>query len=54
MSNKVDFVFWLWIFLLISEDSADFDGCCKLKKRKKKNITFFEILEINLWNLIKN
>ena len=31
------------IFLLIFDNSADFDGCRKLIKRKEKNITFFEI-----------
>ena len=36
------------IFLLIFANSADFDGCKKLIERKEKNITFFEIPEINL------
>jgi len=41
-------VFRLLIFLLTFANSADFDGCRKLIKRKEKNITFFEIPENNL------
>jgi len=41
-------LFCLLIFLLIFKNSADFDGCRKLIKRKEKNITFFEIPENNL------
>ena len=36
------------ILLLIFAKSADCDGCRELIKRKEKNITFFEIPEINL------
>ena len=46
--TKLKIYFLLLIFLLIFENSADFDGCIKLIKRKEKNITFFEIPEINL------
>ena len=46
--DQIKFVFWLFIFLLIFANSADFDGCKELINRKVKNISFFEILEINL------
>ena len=42
------FIFRLLIFLLIFDNSADFDGRIKLIKRKEKNITFFGVPEINL------
>ncbi len=47
-SNKVKSIFRLLIFLLILENSADFDGWRKLIKRNEKKIIFFEISEINL------
>ena len=46
--DKVKFIFLLLIFLLMWNNSADLDGCRKLIKRKKKNITFFDKPEINL------
>ena len=46
--DHITLVFWLLIFLLIFADSADFEGCRKLIKRKEKNINFFEIPVINL------
>ena len=46
--DKFTFIFRLMVSLLIFDNSADFDGCRKLIKRKEKNITFFEIPEINL------
>ena len=46
--DQINLVFRLLIFLLIFANSADFDGCRKLINRKEKNITFFEIPEINL------
>ena len=46
--DQFNLLFWLLIFLLIFANSADFDGCRKLIKRKEKNITFFDIPEINL------
>ena len=48
ISEEIKFLFWLLIFLLIFDNSADFDGCRKFIKRIEKNITFFEIPEINL------
>jgi len=36
------------MFLLVFSNSAELDCCKKLKSRKEKNITFFEIPEINL------
>ena len=47
-SDQINLVFWLLIFLLIFENSADFDGCRRSIKRKEINIIFFEIPEINL------
>jgi len=41
-------------FLLIFANSADFDGWRKLINRKEKNITFFEIPEINLKILLRD
>ena len=46
--DEVIFIFRLLTSLLIFENSADFDGWIKLIKRKEKNITFFDIPEINL------
>ena len=46
--DEKNFVFWLLIFLLIFDNSADFDGWIKLIKSKEKNITFFDKPEINL------
>ena len=46
--DKDSFILGLLISLLIFEISADFDGWRKLIKSKEKNITFFEIPEINL------
>ena len=43
--DKVNVMFRLLMILLISENSADFEGWIKLIKRKEKNITFFEIPE---------
>ena len=51
--NKDSFVLALLIFLLIFEISADFVGWKKLIKSKEKNITFFEIPEINLKTNLK-
>ena len=45
--GKFIFIFRLLISLLIFDNSADFDGWIKLIKRKEKNITFFDIPEIN-------
>ena len=45
---RIKFIFLVFVSLLIFENSADFDGCRKLIKRKEKNITFFGIPEINL------
>ena len=46
--DQMNLIFWLLILLLILDSSADFDGWRKLINRKEKNITFFEIPEINL------
>ena len=46
--DHINLVLKLLIFLLIFANSADLDGCRKLMNRKEKNITFFEIPEINL------
>ena len=46
--NQVNWVLRLLIVLLIFDNSADFDGWVKLIKRKEKNITFFDMPEINL------
>ena len=46
--DEVIFVFRFLISILIFDNSADFDGCRKLRKRKMKNINFFGIPEINL------
>ena len=46
--DKVIFILWLFMFLLIFDNSADFDGWIKLIKRRDENITFFDIPEINL------
>ena len=46
--NQVNWVLRLLIVLLIFDNSADCDGWIKLIKRKEKNITFFDIPEINL------
>jgi len=46
--DEVIFIFRLLKSLLIFDISADFDGCMKLTNKKEKNITFFEIPEINL------
>ena len=52
--DKESFILGLLIFLLIFEISADFVGWKKLIKSNEKNITFFEIPEINLSNNLKN
>ncbi len=40
----------LLLILLNLRRSADLEGCIKLINKKEKNITFFEIPEINLDN----
>ena len=46
--DKVIFIFRLFIFLLNFDSSAGFNGWMKLINRKEKNITFFDIPEIDL------